>query len=177
MLKKILIVIVILIAIFAVIVALQPSEFRIARSITIAAPPATVFAQVNDLHKFQDWSPWAKLDPNAKTTFTGPATGVDSAFSWDGNNNVGAGIMTNIASQPNDLVRFRLDFLKPFAGTNTAEFTFKPEGNQTVVTWSMSGTNNFVGKAMSLIMNCDKLIGTQFEKGLADLKSVSEAKQ
>src|SRR4051812_15842298 len=110
MLKKILLIVVILIAAFVIVVERQPKDFHIARSITIAAPAATVFAQVNDLHNFQNWSPWAKLDPNAKATFSGPATGVGSAFSWDGNSNVGAGTMTNIASQPDELVKFRLDF-------------------------------------------------------------------
>ncbi len=173
MLIKILAVLVVLVIAFLVIVSMRPSEFRVTRSAAIPAPPEAVFAQVNDLHKWQEWSPWAKLDPEAKNTFVGPPAGVGAAFSWAGNNQVGEGRMTIIESRPNELVRFKLDFIKPFTGTNIAEFTFKPEGNQTVVTWSMTGHNSFVFKAVGLFMNCDKMCGDQFEKGLADLGAVA----
>ena len=161
--------------VLVIVVALQPADFRIARSTAMAAPPAAVFAQVNDLRKFQDWSPWAKLDPAAKTDFQGPPAGQGASFSWAGNMEVGEGTMTITESRPGELVRFQLDFRKPMAGTNTAEFTFKPEGNKTAVTWSMSGHNNFMAKAVGLVMNCDKMVGGQFEKGLADLKTIVEA--
>jgi hypothetical protein len=98
-------------------------------------------------------------------------------MSWSGNNKVGVGSMTVIESQQNDVIRFKLEFLKPMQATNTAEFTFKPEGNQTTVVWSMSGTNNFMGKIMSVFMNCDKMVGGQFEQGLASLKEIVENKQ
>jgi uncharacterized protein YndB with AHSA1/START domain len=172
MLIKILAFLVVLIIVFLVIVALQPSEFRVTRIATIAAAPAAVFEQVNDLHKWQAWSPWAKLDPNAKNAFEGPPAGACAAFSWAGNKQVGEGRMTITESRPNELVRFKLDFLKPFTATNVAEFTFRPEGAQTVVTWSMTGTNNFMFKAVGLFMNCDKMLGGQFEQGLANLNSV-----
>src|SRR5260221_14652047 len=107
------------------------------------------------------------MDPNAATTFGGPASGVGATMDWAGNMKVGEGSMTIVESHPNDLVRFRLDFQKPFAGTNTAEFTFQPQGGQTQVTWSMTGHNNFMGKAMGLVMNCDKMVGGQFEQGFA----------
>ena len=175
MIKIILVALAVIILVFVVVVVLQPADFRIARSATIAAPPAAVFEQVNDLHKFQTWNPWAKIDPTARNTFAGPSAGVGSSFSWAGNNDVGEGTMTVTGSQPGELVRFKMEFKKPFEATNTAEFTFKPEGDQTVVTWSMTGTNGFMGKAMSLIMNCDKMVGGSFEKGLADLKSLVEA--
>jgi uncharacterized protein YndB with AHSA1/START domain len=175
MLKKILIGIAVIVGAFVVIVALQPSDFRIVRSSTIAAPPATVFAQVNDFHKWEAWSPWAKLDPAAKSSFDGPAAGKGATFRWAGNEEVGEGSMTITESRPSDLIRIKLEFLKPFAATNTAEFTFKPEGNQTVVTWSMFGTNNFIAKAFCLFINMDKMVGGQFEKGLASMKSVAEA--
>jgi hypothetical protein len=166
---------VLFVALFAAIL-LQPSDFKITRSITIAAPPSAIFPQVNDLHSWQEWSPWAKLDPKAKITFAGPAAGTGAAFHWAGNDDVGEGTMTIIESQPDNLVRFNLEFVKPLAGTNVAEFTFKPEGAQTLVTWSMSGKNGFIGKAVSLVINCDKIVGKQFAKGLADLKSITEAK-
>ena len=175
MIAKILTVLAVIIAVLVIVIALQPADFRIARSAAFAAPPATVFAQVNDLHKFQDWSPWAKIDPAAKASFEGPSAGVGASFSWAGNMEVGEGTMTVTESHPSDLIRFRLDFRKPMAGTNTAEFTFKPEGDKTVVTWSMSGHNNFLAKAVGLAINCDKMVGGQFEKGLADLKTIVEA--
>lgn len=174
MLKKILIGLVALILVFVVVVALQPASFRLERSTVISAPPAAVFARVNDLHAWQEFSPWAKLDPNAKVSFSGPATGVGSAFSWAGNMEIGEGSMTIIESRPAELVRFRLDFVKPFEGTSEAAFTFRPEAGGTAVTWSMSGKNNFVGKAISLFMDCEKMIGPQFEQGLANLKALSE---
>lgn len=175
MLNLILILVAIAVIIFILAVAKQPSEFCITRMNTISAPASAVFAQVNDLQKWEAWSPWAKLDPNATNAFEGPASGTGAGMSWSGNNKVGAGKMTITESSPNDFIRFKLEFLKPFKATNTAEFTFKPDGNQTTVTWSMTGTNNFMGKAMGLIMNCDKMVGGQFEQGLAAMKSVVEA--
>jgi len=175
MIKKILLALVVLIAGFAGVVAMQPSEFRVSRQATIAAPPGAVFAQVNDFHKWEAWSPWAKLDPNAKNTFEGPPAGQGSVFKWVGDSNVGEGSMTLTESQPSERIRIRLDFVKPFAGTSDVEFTFQPQGEQTVVTWSMHGHNNFIGKAISLFMNCDKMIGANFDEGLANIKKVVEA--
>ncbi len=175
MILKILAVLTVIVVVLAIVVALQPADFRVARSATFAAAPATVFAQVNDLHKFQDWSPWAKIDPAAKTEFQGPPAGNGASFSWAGNMEVGEGTMTLTESLPSELIRFKLDFRKPMTGTNTAEFAFKAEGDKTVVTWSMSGHNNFLSKAVSLVMNCDKMVGGQFESGLANLKPIVEA--
>ncbi|MGH8046217.1 MAG: SRPBCC family protein [Chthoniobacterales bacterium] len=175
MFAKILIGLALIVVVFVAIVAMQPSEFRVSRSTTIDAPPAMVFDQINNLHNWQEWSPWAKLDPLCKITFEGPPAGVGASFSWAGNDQVGVGKMTNIESMPNDRVRFRLDFVKPFAGTSEAKFSFQPSGNQTVVTWTMSGKNNFIAKAVSLFMNCDAMLGPQFEKGLSQLKSLAEA--
>ena len=162
------------VAVFAVVASMQPAEFRISRSTKITAPPEAVFAQVNDLHKWEAWSPWAKMDPNAKMTFEGPAAGKGAGYTWAGNSKVGEGKMTITDSKPSELVVFQLDFLKPMQGTNAAEFTFKPEGNQTLVTWTMTGTNGFVGKAFGLIVNCDKMVGGEFEKGLAAMKTLVE---
>lgn len=175
MLLKILLVVVALLIVLAVVIAMQPNDFRVTRSTAISAPALVVFEQVNDLVKWNAWSPWAKLDPTAKYTFEGPPSGNGAVIRWAGNSNVGEGSMTITDSRPNELVQFRLDFLKPFNGTNTAEFTFKTEGNQTVVTWSMFGQANFISKAMGLFMNCEKMIGGQFEQGLADMKSIAEA--
>lgn len=175
MLKKILLSLAAIIVVFLIVVALRPADFRVTRSASITAPPAVVFGNVNDLHKWQEWSPWAKMDPAAKITYDGPMAGKGASFTWAGNNQVGEGTMTVIESRPNEQVQFKLDFKKPFEGTNLADFTFKPEGDQTVVTWSMSGKNNFLFKAVGLFMDCDKMIGGDFEKGLASLKSISEA--
>jgi uncharacterized protein YndB with AHSA1/START domain len=175
MLLKILLGIAALVAVLAAYVALQPSRFEVKRSITITAPPAAVFPHVNDFHNWDAWSPWAKLDPAAKTSFEGPPSGVDAAFLWSGNKEIGEGRMTIVESKPNELVRIKLDFVKPFAGTSTAEFTFTPDVDNTVVTWSMSGNNNFLAKGFSLFVDCDKMMGGYFEKGLAQLKAVTEA--
>jgi uncharacterized protein YndB with AHSA1/START domain len=175
MLIKILIAVAVIIVVFVVIVALQPSEFRVTRSTTISAPPPAVFAQVNDFHKWEAWNPWGKIDPAMKQAYEGAPAGVGAIYTWAGNNEVGEGRMTITESRPSELIRIRLEFFKPFAGTNTAEFTFKPEGNQTAVTWTMFGNNNFMAKAIHLFMNMDKMIGGQFEKGLADMKSIVES--
>lgn len=170
MIKKILALLAILLAVLFIVVSMQSPEFRITRQAVIPAPPAQVFAQVNDFHKWEAWSPWAKLDPNTKETFTGPASGKGATFAWAGNNEVGEGKMTITESKPDELILIDLEFIKPFQATNLTEFTFKPEGNQTLVTWTMSGRNNFVGKAMSMLMNCDKMIGGMFEKGFDNMK-------
>ena len=175
MLKKILIALAAIVVVFIAVVAMQPSDFRVARTATISAPAPAVFAQVNDFHNWEEWSPWAKLDPAAKNSFEGPSAGSGAIFRWAGNKEVGEGSMTITESRPSDLIRIKLEFLKPFQATNTAEFTFKPEGNQTAVTWSMAGKNNFISKAICLFMNMDKMVGGKFEEGLASLKSVVEA--
>jgi uncharacterized protein YndB with AHSA1/START domain len=162
---------------FGVVVAGRPDEFAISRSTTIAAPPEDVFPRVNELRKWEDWSPWAKLDPTARSTFDGAAAGVGAEMSWDGNKKVGAGRMTIVESNPFERVRIKLDFLRPFQATNLAEFQFKPDGGQTVVAWTMTGQNNFFFKVFGLLMNFDDMVGKDFEKGLASLKAVVEGPQ
>ena len=144
MLTKILVAVAVIIVVFVVVVATRPSKFRITRKATMAAAPSSVFAQVNDFHNWEAWSPWAKLDPAAKTSFEGPSAGRGATFRWAGNKEVGEGSMTIIESRPDDFIRIQLEFLKPFKATNTAEFTFQPEGDRTAVTWSMAGDNNFM---------------------------------
>jgi uncharacterized protein YndB with AHSA1/START domain len=174
MLKKILIALAAIVVILVGVIALQPSEFHIARTTTIAAPAPVVFAQVNDFHKWEAWNPWAKLDPAMKQAYEGAPTGAGAVYTWAGNSEVGEGRMTIVDSRPSDLIRVKLEFLKPMAGTSTAEFTFKPEGDRTAVTWSMVGQNNFIGKAMCLVVNMDRMIGGQFETGLAQMKAAAE---
>lgn len=174
MLKKILIGLAIIIVIFLIVVAMQPGTYSVTRSLTIAAAPDVVFPHVNELKKWAAWNPWEKLDPNMKMTYEGPEAGVGSSYSWVGNSDVGEGKMTITGSKPNESIQFKLEFFKPMAGVSDTEFTFKPQGDRTEVTWTMSGKNNFIGKAMCMFMNMDKMIGGQFEKGLADLKAVAE---
>jgi len=167
--------VVLVVGALALIVAMRPSEFRIERSTTIAAPAPAVFTQVNDFHNWQAWSPWAKLDPDVKNSYDGAPAGKGAVFAWAGNTKVGEGRMTITESRPSELVRVKLEFLKPFTATNTAEFTFKPEGDRTAVTWSMFGHNNFISRAVFLFMDMDKALGSEFEKGLASMKSAAEA--
>jgi Polyketide cyclase / dehydrase and lipid transport len=175
MLKKILIAVAALILIFVVVVALQPSEFHVERSATIAAPQAEVFSQVNDFRRWDAWSPWAKLDPQAKIAFEGPPSGEGTVMTWSGNDKVGEGKMTLDESRPDDLVKIKVDFVKPFEGTSMSQFSFKPDGQQTAVTWTMDARHNFIEKAFCLIMNGKKMVGDDMEKGLAQMKSVAES--
>lgn len=176
MLVKALIVIAVVVAALAAYVASRPAEFRVTRSASVAAPTAAVFAQVNELKRWQAWSPWAKKDPQMKQDYAGPAAGVGATTSWQGNKDVGEGRMTIVESRAHELIRIKLEFFKPFAATNSAEFTFRPEGGRTTVMWSMQGTNNFIGKAMGLLFDFDKMIGSDFEAGLAGIKAIVEAK-
>lgn len=167
--------IVIILVGFCIVVAMQPAEFKVTRSATFNAPAAAVFEQVNDFHKWEAWSPWAKIDPNMKTTYSGSPSGPGAGYSWVGNDDVGEGKMTITQSHPIDHIAVDLEFIKPFAAKNVTEFMFKQNGDKTDVTWTMTGRNNFMLKAFCLVINMDKLVGSDFEKGLAQLKSVVEA--
>ena len=177
MIKKILLVLAAIIAFVLIAAIFQPAEFRVTRSATIAAPAAVVFAEANDFKRWQAWSPWEKLDPAMKRSFEGPAAGVGAVYGWDGNSEAGAGRMTITDSKPAELVRIRLEFTKPMEAQSQVEFTFRPEGTGTAVNWTMSGTNNYVCKVLCMFMNMDKMVGADFEKGLASLKAVAEAKK
>jgi hypothetical protein len=172
MVINILIGLVAVIAVFLIIVALRPVDFRVERSATISAPAPLLFEQVNDHHKFAVWNPFLKLDPNVKNTYSGPDSGIGAVCSWEGNSKIGAGSATIIESKPGELVRQRMDWKRPMEGTSTVEFTFKNVGDKTVVTWAMYGKNNFMGKLVSLFMDCEKMVGPQFERGLAELGKV-----
>ncbi|HEY1266672.1 MAG TPA: SRPBCC family protein [Candidatus Binatia bacterium] len=175
MLKKILFALLIIVAALAVIVGLQPAEYQVVRSTVIAAPPALVFEQVNDFHNWQAWSPWARRDPAMKQTYEGLPAGTGAVYIWDGNKDVGAGRMTVIESRPNEFVKIKLEFFRPFAGTAASTFALKPESDRTAVTWSIAGEKNFIGKAIHLFISMDKMIGGDFEQGLAQMKSVAES--
>lgn len=175
MLKKILVALVVIIAAFAVYVAMLPSHYSLARSIVIAAPPDAVFSQVNDFRRWEAWSPWAKLDANARTEFAGPQTGKGAVFRWAGNEKVGVGSMTIVESKPNEAVGIRLAFVKPFEGQSDVALTFRPDGAGTRVTWSLSGEQSFLERAICTLMGgMERILGPEYEKGLANLKAVTE---
>lgn len=177
MLPTVLIILALVVIGLVVFVARQPEDFRIARSATIAAAPSAVFPEVDDFHRWDDWSPWARIDPAMKQTYSGPPSGKGSGYQWDGNSKAGAGAMTIVESKPPHRIVIQLEFLRPFKATNTAEFTFEPKGPGTEVTWAMTGKKNFFFKAMHLVMNMDKMVGPDFEKGLAQLKAIAEGKK
>jgi uncharacterized protein YndB with AHSA1/START domain len=156
-------------------IALQPATFSVTRSATIDAPPEVVFDQVNTLRNWEGWNPWGKLDPNMQLTYEGPSSGPGASYAWSGDGNVGAGELTITDVKPNEEVQIRLEFFKPFAAVNDTVFTFKPTSGGTQVTWTMSGKNNFMGKAMGLMMDIDKMCGDMFNKGLAEMKKIAEA--
>lgn len=150
------------------------AEFRVERARVLRAPPETVFAQVDDLEAWPRWSPWARLDPAMRTTYGPVRRGKGAVSSWEGNSKVGAGRMEILESQAPLRLRFRLDFLRPFAATNSAEFEFRPEDGGTRVTWAMSGRKHPLVRIMSLFMDMDAMVGRQFEEGLANLAELVE---
>jgi hypothetical protein len=166
----------ILIAIITILIiaANKPDTFRVERSIVIGAPPQKLSALINDFHNWEQWSPWAKLDPTMKTTYSGPSSGVGSIYEWEGNSKVGKGRMEILSSDPAN-TSIKLDFLKPFESHNTADFVLAPQGASTRVSWIMTGPLTFLpGKLMSVFTTMDKMISPDFEKGLASMKSAAE---
>jgi len=159
---------------FCLAISLRPSTYVVQRSATISAPPNIVFAQINDLRAWDAWSPWSKLDPNSKTTFSDPSAGKGASFSWDGNDRIGAGTMTILESKPDEIVAIDQEFTRPFAGKSRVAFVLRPEGMGTVVQWKMDGVNDFIGKAICMFMDMDAMVGKDFEQGLANLKAVTE---
>jgi hypothetical protein len=175
MIIKILIGLAVVIVVFLIVVAVQPSSYRVARSVVITAPADAVFPHMNDLRKWAVWNPWGKADPNMKLTYAGPASGVGANYSWAGNSEVGEGRATISESSPGEAVKYKMEFFKPMSGTSEMEFTFKPQGNQTEVTVTVTGKKSFMAKAFCLFMSMDKMIGGKFEKALAELRTIAEA--
>ena len=175
MLKKILIGVAVVLVALCIGIATRPDTYRVERTATVAAPADVVFPYVNDFHQWTQWSPFEKLDPNMKRTFGGTPSGTGSVYSWAGNGQAGEGTMTMKESAPNQHIALDLHFLKPFESTALTEFTFKPAPEGVAVTWAMSGENTILGKAISLFVSMDRMVGKDFEQGLANLKSVAEA--
>ena len=175
MLKKVLVAVVVLVAALVALVATRPATFRVERSLVIAAPPAALFERVADFHRWDAWSPWARLDPAMKTTYEGAPAEVGSSYGWSGNDKVGEGRMTLTEVRPPAQAKVRLEFLKPWHSVAETVFDLYPETGGTRVVWTMHGENDFLGKAMCLVMDMDKAVGPDFERGLAQLKADAEA--
>ena len=174
MFKNILIGLGVLIVIGIVVIAIQPANFAVERSTEISAPAEVVFPHLDGAKALDVWSPWNKMDPKMTITHEGPDRGIGSSEKWEGHE-MGTGKLTVTNVKQNEEVEIQLDFEKPMKATNRALFTLTPVGEGTRVAWRMEGTNNFVGKAASLVMNMDETVGGTFERGLADLKTLAEA--
>ena len=174
MFKIIVIVVVVLLAGVLVLASRKPDTFQIQRTTEIQAPPEKIFPLINDLHRFGTWSPYENKDPAMKRTLSGAASGQGSVYEWDGNSKVGKGRMEITGSSPSSKVTIKLDMLKPIEGHNVVEFTLEPRGGSTKVTWAMQGPMPFISKVMSVLINMDNMVGTDFEAGLANLKAVAE---
>jgi uncharacterized protein YndB with AHSA1/START domain len=172
--KKILIGVVVVLGVFAAIVAMQPSTFRVERAMTMNAPPDAIYPLISDFNRWDEWSPWAKLDPAMKKEVKGTAGTPGHTYSWQGNDQVGKGMMTLTEVVPNQKVGIKLDFMEPMTSTSNTEITLKPGANGTAVSWAMTGNNNFVAKAFCLFMDMDKMVGGDFEKGLTQMKGIAE---
>jgi uncharacterized protein YndB with AHSA1/START domain len=175
MVRKILLVVLVLVAALLLYIATRPDTFHVERTAVIHAPADVVFARIEDLHRWPDWSAWEKLDPAMRRTFSGADKGVGAVYAWKGNDKVGEGRMTIVEATAPTKLDMRLEFLKPFAATNSATFDLTPQAEGTQVRWSMDGKQNFMSKAMCLVVDMDKEVGGDFEKGLAALDSASAA--
>lgn len=174
MVKIILLVVVCLVAIILIYAATKPSSFSITRTIKINAPAEKIIAELIDFKRWKDWSPWEGKDPAMQRSFSGAQSGVGSVYEWDGNKDVGQGRMEILEVIPSQKVLIQLDFFKPFEAHNFAEFTLTQDSNGTLIVWEMRGPQNYMGKVVSVFMNIDKMVGADFEAGLAKLKAVSE---
>jgi len=174
MIKISLIVVAVLVAGVLAFAATRPDSFRIERSASIKAPPDKVFAQINDFRRWTAWSPWEKLDPQLKRSYSGAESGKGAAYAWEGDRNVGAGRMEVMESAAPSKIVIKLDFIKPFEGHNTAEFTLLPDSGGTRVTWAMFGPSPYLSKVMGMFFSMDSMIGGYFEQGLANLRSATE---
>ncbi len=174
MLKTIGIVVVVLIAAILAFAATKPDTFRVQRGATIKAPPEKIFPLLNDFQRWEAWSPWEKKDPAMKRTFSAVTSGKGAQYAWEGNKEVGQGRMEIAESVPASKLAIKLDFAKPFEAHNTVEFTLEPKGDSTGVTWAMRGETPYLAKIVHVFIDMDKMVGKDFEAGLANLKNVVE---
>jgi uncharacterized protein YndB with AHSA1/START domain len=167
-------VVAVVVVVVLILAAMKPDSFRVERRATVKADPGKVFLCINDFHNWAAWSPYEKLDPAMQKTFSGAVSGKGAIYEWKGNDKAGTGRMEILESSAPKKITIKLDFLKPFEGHNTSEFTMSPKGDSTEVTWAMQGPSPFMMKIMHVFINMDKMLGKDFEAGLANLKAVAE---
>lgn len=171
--KKLAVAVLVLIAAVLVYATTRPDHFRVTRTTLIQAPPDKVFALIDDFHQWTLWSPWERMDPDLKRSYSGPAAGVGAAYAWEGHK-TGAGRMEIVSTSPAAHIQIQLDFLQPFEAHNTAAFTLQPQGGATQVTWAMYGPSPYVSKLMGIFFSMDQIVGKDFEAGLANMKQAAE---
>lgn len=174
MIKTIAIVLVLLIAALLIYAATKPDSFRIERTTIIKAPPEKVFSLINDFHQWEAWSPWEKIDPALKRTYSGAASGTGAVYEWDGNKDIGQGRMEITESSPSSKVSLKLDFVKPFEAHNRVDFTLATQDDSTTVTQAMYGPSPYMSKLMTIFFSMEKMVGSKYEEGLANLKALAE---
>ncbi len=174
MIKKIGIGIVLLIAVILGYAALQPADYTIVREINVKASPEKIFPYLNNTKLGDQWGPWTEIDPQAKMVHSGPEEGAGAKTSWDSPGQMGTGSATVTESVPNQKVSIKLEYSKPMAMQQDAEYTVRQAGNESVVAWKVTGKNTFPGRVVCLFMNMDKMVGGMFEKGLGNLKAIVE---
>ena len=178
MIKRVAIAVVVLLVVciggVLVFAATKPDTFRLQRSASINAPPDKIFPIISDFRNWGLWSPWEKMDPELKRTYSGAPSGKGAVYAWEGNSKVGQGRMEITEASPSSKVMLNLDFVRPFEAHNVVEFTLEPAGSTTNVTWTMRGEQPYIAKVISVVVDMDKMVGKDFEKGLADLKAAAE---
>lgn len=167
--------ILVVIALIVLVAASKPDAFRIERRISIKAPPEKVFLLINDFYQWKAWSPWEKMDPTMNRKYSGSERGVGAIYEWTGNKKVGQGRMEIAESIASQKILILLEFIKPFAAKNTAEFTFQQHGDETLLVWAMEGKQPLISKIMCLFMNMDKMVGKDFEEGLRNIQRIATA--
>jgi len=176
MILKILLALLLAVVIVVVAILMQPPEYKVVRTATLAAAPGEIYSQITDFHNWNAWSPWAKLDPNMAQRYEGAPSGLGAKYGWVGNSEAGAGSMEIDEAVADRKVGIKLEFLKPFPSSSRIIFTLQPNAAGTKVEWAMVGPSTFASKAINLFSSMDKMVGPDFEKGLNQLKSVVEAK-
>lgn len=164
-----------LVVVVLIYVATKPDTFRVERSISIKAPAEKIFPLIDDFHRWEQWSPWEKVDPALKRTYSGAASGVGAAYAWFGNKEIGQGKMEIVESTPPARLLIKIDFLAPFEAHNTVEFTLRTQGDSTVLSHAMFGPSPYLARLMGLFFSMDKMVGDKFEEGLGSLKAIAEA--
>lgn len=176
MLKKVLGGLAVIVAGFLAFVAMRPAHYHVERSVSINAPADVIYAELEDLRKWAAWSPWDKIDPNVKKNFSGPEHGVGASYTWEGNREVGKGKLTISSAEPAKHIVYKLEFIEPMASVAEADMKIAQAGERAnKLTWGMDGDNNFVGKMFGVFMDMDKMIGSDFERGLTNLKGIAES--